>query len=89
MAVVNGEIRSSLIVQPEDGQIPYSPAGRMQLQQALQRIMTPPEDPEQNLLGGRCIVGFGSTGGPPMLPGVKVRRFNNQGSAVPMANRVA
>ncbi len=68
MAVVNGEIRSSLIVQPEDGQIPYSPAGRIQLQQALQRIMTPPEDPEQNLLGGRCIVGFGSTGGPPMLP---------------------
>lgn len=68
LAVVKGEIRSSLIVHPADGQLPYSPAGRRQLQQALQRITTPPDDPEQRLLGGRCIVGFGSTGGPPMLP---------------------
>ena len=30
----------------------------------LQRI----DNPETRLLGERCIVGFGSSGGPPMLP---------------------
>jgi hypothetical protein len=31
-------------------------------------MITSADNPEQRALGERCIVGFGSTGGPPMLP---------------------
>jgi hypothetical protein len=67
LARVGGEIRSSLIVDPADGKIPYSLHGRAMLAKRfmeLQRI----DNPETRLLGERCIVGFGSSGGPPMLP---------------------
>ena len=67
LAVVDGEIRSSLLVEPEDGRLPYSWRGRFSL---IRRFLEwrRAEDPEARLLGERCIVGFGSTGGPPMLP---------------------
>jgi len=68
VARVRGEYRSSLIVEPADGRIPYRPeiaAKRMQLMAAIQSGM---DGPEQRPLGERCIVGFGSTSGPPMLP---------------------
>ena len=67
LARIDGEIRSSLIVDPRDGKLPYSLRGRAQLVKrywGLRRV----DDPENRLLGERCIVGFGSTGGPPMLP---------------------
>ncbi len=67
LAVVNGEIRSSLIVEPEDGKIPYSWRGRGQLLKRFWELRKA-DDPEMRLLGERCLVGFGSTGGPPMLP---------------------
>jgi hypothetical protein len=67
LARVNGEIRSSLIVDPADGKIPYSWRGRAQLVKRFWELRNA-DDPETRLLGERCIVGFGSTGGPPMLP---------------------
>ena len=67
LAVVNGEIRSSLLVEPADGKLPYSWAGRWQLLKKFWQLRKA-DDPETRLLGERCIVGFGSTGGPPMLP---------------------
>jgi len=67
LAVVNGEIRSSLIVSPEDGQLPYSWRAWFQLGKRLLK-MRRSDGPEARFLGERCIVGFGSTGGPPMLP---------------------
>jgi hypothetical protein len=67
LAVVNGEIRSSLIVDPADGQIPYSIRGWYRLVQRFLGLRRA-DNPETRLLGERCIVGFGSTGGPPMLP---------------------
>ena len=67
LARVRGEIRSSLIVEPADGKIPYSWRGRAQLVKRFLQLRKA-DDPEGRLLGERCIVGFGSTGGPPMLP---------------------
>ncbi len=67
MAVVNGEIRSSLLVDPPDGKLPYSWRGRARLLRRYWSLRNA-DDPETRLLGERCLVGFGSTGGPPMLP---------------------
>ena len=82
--MVNGERRTSLIVDPPDGHVPpLTPAAR---QRALaQRVarptsdatesrdpgLEPPgsyDDPERRPLGERCLLGFGSTSGPPALP---------------------
>ena len=67
LAVVDGETRSSIIVHPEDGKIPYSWGGRWNMiKHGIQ--YTRFDGPETRPLGERCLVGFGSTGGPPMLP---------------------
>ncbi len=67
LARVRGEIRSSLIVDPADGKLPYSWRGRASLWGRYWELRNI-DNPETRLLGERCIVGFGSTGGPPMLP---------------------
>jgi len=102
VAVINGEKRSSIIIDPPDGRIPplKSELGRPGLLERRNRFsgglgeaFTGPEGfpiagrteertseesdpallgradgPEQRGLGERCILGFGSTSGPPMLP---------------------
>ena len=67
LALVNGEIRTSIIVDPADGQLPYSEQGRANLA-AARLIRQSYDGPEVRPLGERCIVGFGSSGGPPKLP---------------------
>ena len=67
LAVVNGEIRTSVIVDPPDGQLPYSENGRARLAEATLRRNNY-DGPEVRPTGERCTVGFGSTGGPPKLP---------------------
>ena len=66
MAEIGGGYRTSFIVDPEDGQIPYSAAAGMAFIQYGQNSGY--DGPEQRPLGERCMVGFGSSGGPPMLP---------------------
>ena len=70
---VNGEIRSSIIVSPENGKLPYRLGARAKLFAFFTRVGSAFDDPELRPLGERCIVGFGSTSGPPMLPVV----YNN------------
>lgn len=65
---VNGEIHSSIITYPPDGKLPLRLGARVKLGQFLLRVQGGFDGPEQRPLGERCIVGFGSTGGPPMLP---------------------
>ncbi|PCH61464.1 MAG: hypothetical protein COC19_04725 [SAR86 cluster bacterium] len=67
LAVVNGEIRTSVIVDPADGKLPYSEQGRANLAVARNRRNNY-DGPETRPLGERCMVGFGSSGGPPKLP---------------------
>ena len=65
---VRDEIRSSILVYPKDGQLPMRLGARAKLGQFFLRVQGAFDGPEQRPLGERCIVGFGSTGGPPMLP---------------------
>jgi hypothetical protein len=82
--VVDGQIRTSLVIDPPDGRIPsMTPEARKRI--ASQRAQpnsdaaesddpdldkTPGayDDPERRPLGERCLLGFGSTSGPPALP---------------------
>ena len=72
LAKVKGEWRTSNIVEPANGQLPYkNPAAIMQKQmKGFQTYMTgnaPYEGPEEPTLSERCLIGFGQTGGPGML----------------------
>jgi len=58
-SVVKGEYRTSWIVDPVDGQIPYTEAGRKA------RARTNFDGPEGRPLGERCIINSGNAG-PPM-----------------------
>ena len=82
--IVNGERRTSLIINPPDGRVPaMTPAARQRIGALLARptsdatqsndpgLETAPgayDDPERRPLGERCLLGFGSTSGPPALP---------------------
>ena len=65
--VVDGEIRSSWIVDPLDGKIPYTEAGKKESSIAVANMRNNFDDPEVRSAGERCTVGFGSSGAPPML----------------------
>jgi hypothetical protein len=64
---IKGEVRTSWIVDPADGKLPYSAAGRKVFEASLRRARNTFDGPETRPLGERCILGFGSTAGPPML----------------------
>jgi hypothetical protein len=65
---VRGEWRSSQLIQPANGRLPWRLGARVKLGGFLVRLTRGFDGPEQRPLGERCIVGFGSTAGPPMLP---------------------
>ncbi len=70
---VKGEYRSSWIISPEDGQVPYSAEGR-KLRMAAFRAGGDEgsgragmfDGPEIRPVGDRCLISFGSSAGPPM-----------------------
>src|SRR5262249_10812002 len=93
--IVNGEPRTSIIVDPPDGRVPpltaearvrarpggggpvgigFAAANRLPTSDAGESKapgLEPPgsyDDPERRPLGERCLLGFGSTSGPPALP---------------------
>lgn len=55
LAVVRGKARSSLIVSPDDGKLPYTDAGRA----AARAYITGLDGPEQRMTTERCIGGVG------------------------------
>jgi len=81
--VVDGQKRSSIVIDPPDGRVPaIKPEAR---RRALALIARPTsdtqetndpalepagayDDPERRPLGERCLLGFASTSGPPALP---------------------
>jgi hypothetical protein len=81
---VDGQIRTSILVDPPDGHVPpYNEAARKRIAAAranpastsLERLDNPNapppgayDNPEQRPLSERCLFGFGSTAGPPALP---------------------
>ncbi|MFM1895481.1 MAG: hypothetical protein RLZZ385_555 [Pseudomonadota bacterium] len=71
VAVYDGEYRSSLIVDPPDGQLPaYTEQAqqRMALERAERERFGAFDGPELRPLAERCLLSFGSSSGPPMLP---------------------
>jgi hypothetical protein len=72
VAVVNGEYRSSLIVDPPNGRPPaLTEAGRARAAARAEWLRTRGgeyDHPEFRPLAERCLLSFGSNAGPPMLP---------------------
>ncbi|MDH7942719.1 hypothetical protein QGM61_02710 [Pseudohongiella sp. SYSU M77423] len=71
VARVDGEYRTSLVVDPPDGRIPYAEDGRGRdfVSQALARTgLDAFAGPEVRPTGERCLLSVLSTAGPPMLP---------------------
>jgi hypothetical protein len=80
---VGGQVRTSIVVDPPDGRVPpYNEAARQRVaaaratptsaaQERQDGTAQPPgahDNPEQRPLSERCLLGFGSTSGPPALP---------------------
>ena len=79
---VNGEKRTSIIVDPVDGRIPAQLQSARDRNRAYLATRVAPDaaesaaagpasafdNPEQRPLAERCLLGFGSTSGPPTLP---------------------
>ncbi len=69
---VDGQPRSSIIIDPPDGRIPaYTPEARERIAKALAARKAAGgefDHPELRPLAERCITSFGSNAGPPMLP---------------------
>jgi hypothetical protein len=83
--VVDGQIRTSIVIDPADGHLPpynaaakarraggrglpTSDAGENPDAKAVAAPSSEYDNPEQRPLSERCLLGFGSTSGPPALP---------------------
>jgi hypothetical protein len=88
IAIYNGEPRSSLIVYPEDGRrAAFTPEGERRVAErvAFNRQFDQYDNPENRPLAERCIMSFGSNGGPPMLPNYF---YNNNYTIVQAADHI-
>src|SRR5262245_45403644 len=82
--IVDGRKRASLLIDPPDGRVPQmTPEARQRFARNVARPTSDQtareddpgfegngayDDPERRPLGERCLIGFGSTSGPPILP---------------------
>jgi hypothetical protein len=67
VAHIDGEYRTSMIIEPANGRIPALTAAGQQ-RTAARAARNPNDGPEGRALGERCLLSFGSASGPPMLP---------------------
>lgn len=67
VGAILGQHRSSWLVEPADGKLPYSAEGRKFFMSEVARIRGNFDGPEARQLAERCLLGFGSTAGPPMM----------------------
>jgi hypothetical protein len=84
-SIVDGQRRTSIVIDPPDGRVPQLTAEARQRQMSRLAQFRPTsdqtesndpglepagayDDPERRPLGERCLLGFGSTSGPPILP---------------------
>ena len=64
---IGGEYRSSWLTDPADGRLPWSADGRKRFLKDITRIQADYANPEARQLAEQCLLGFGSTAGPPMM----------------------
>lgn len=67
MILIDGMYRTSIIVDPQNGRLPWREGIRATLS-SRPAGSGAFDGPETRGAGERCLVGFGSSGGPPMLP---------------------
>ena len=84
LARVDGVKRTSLIIDPPDGKIPALTAAARDRSAGALRAFTRYDSVKDRPLSERCIIGFGSTSGPPMLPVL----YNNNYEIVQTPNAV-
>jgi hypothetical protein len=84
LARVDGVKRTSLIVDPADGKIPPLTQAARDRNAGMIRSFTRYDTVKDRPLSERCIIGFGSTSGPPMLPVL----YNNNYEIVQTPNAV-
>jgi hypothetical protein len=66
---VDGVKRTSLVIDPPDGKAPaMTPAGRARAFSSVAGTLTTFDNVKQRPLSERCLLAFGSSSGPPMLP---------------------
>ena len=68
LARVDGVKRTSLIVDPPDGRVPPMTDAAKQRNADRMRNFNRFDNVQERPLAERCLIGFGSTSGPPMLP---------------------
>lgn len=88
LVTIDGGQRSSILTEPGDGKLPpMTPGGRARAKAARDARAGAKgfEGPESRSLGERCIVSFGSSAGPPMLPLL----YNNNYAIVQTPDEVA
>jgi hypothetical protein len=85
LARIGGEARSSWIVDPPDGRLPYSTVGRATMEAWQKRVRTSFAGPETRTMGERCLLSTAGTDGPPMLNG----RYNSNYQIVQGPDAVA
>ena len=88
-ARMNGKVRTSLVADPPDGKIPAQTAGARERTAALFRAaggggMGRFDSVKDRPNSERCLIGFGSTSGPPMMPVL----YNNTYQIVQTADAV-
>ena len=81
---VKGEYRSSWLIDPPNGKVPYTAAGRAAM---LKEVSTYNsfDNPEERIPIERCLIGFASTGGPPMLNAL----YNNHQQIIQTPDAIA
>ena len=82
-SIVDGRKRASIVIDPPDGRVPQmKPEARQRVARNVRPTSDQSareddpgfegngayDDPERRPLGERCLMGFGSTSGPPVLP---------------------
>jgi len=69
LPTINGEFRTSAIIDPPNGRIPERVAGFTdRMQQLRARLPDRNDGPEGRSLGERCVLAFGNSSGPVMSP---------------------
>ena len=88
VAIVNGEPRTSLLTNPPNGRRPpLTDEGqrRVEARREFRSQFGTYDNPENRPLGERCIVSFGTSAGPPMIPN---NFYNNNYTIVQTSDHV-
>lgn len=67
LARIDGRLRTSWIVEPTDGRLPYNSLGRSAIDAADRADTSDFDNPEVRMPDERCLMAVGSAAGPPML----------------------